>query len=455
MFDKLKGLLAGLDADYADARYEVKTATSLAFAGRELTTVGSNATDGFVVRVLAGGGMASVVFTKEADGRKAAATALANARLIGRAVKKPVALAPAEAVKDSFKPALKEDPRAVSIEEKLDLLRRYNDIPLAHEGVATTALGYGETVREKWFVSTEGGEIREELVTTRVLGEIIAKDGGLTQNVRVACGGSQGFQHVRGQEALIEERTRIALDLLKARPVQGGSHDCVLNCNLAGVFAHEAFGHFSEADIVETLPAMREKMRLGARLGSESLSITDDATRPDLLGFYRYDDEGVRVRKTKLLDRGVLVGRLHSRRTAAEFGEPLSGHMIAEDYRFAPIVRMGTIFIEPGEHSVSDLLERLGEGLYICDAKGGQTAGENFSFGAQYAYEVKGGKQGRMLRDINISGDLYRTMTDIAAVGKDVGFAKSGGCGKGQTNIRSCHGAPHVLIKNLVVGGAR
>jgi TldD protein len=29
----------------------------------------------------------------------------------------------------------------------------------------------------------------------------------------------------------------------------------------------------------------------------------------------------------------------------------------------------------------------------------------------------------------------------------------AGGCGKGQLNIRSCHGAPHVLVKNLVVGG--
>ncbi|MFA6317923.1 MAG: TldD/PmbA family protein [Elusimicrobiota bacterium] len=454
MLDKLKGYLAGVDADYADLRYEVKKVNSVSFAGRELTGVGSNATDGFVCRVLAGGGLASAAFTREADAPKALAAAAENARLIGRNIKKPVTLAKVPAVKDAFKPFLQEDPRNIAMEEKLALLRRYNEIPLGQEKVATTTMAYADSTRERTFVSTEGHEVREDLVTTRVVGEIIARDGSLSQNVRVAVGGSQGFHHVRGQEAAFEARTKIALDLLKAEPVRGGSYDCVLNPSLAGVFAHEAFGHFSEADIVETLPAMRERMRLGAKLGSDILSITDDATLPDQLGFYKYDDEGVLVRRRKLLENGVLVGRLHSRRTAAEFGEEPSGHTVAEDYRYAPIVRMGTIFIERGEHTLEALFEKLGDGLYVLDAKGGQTAGEDFSFGAQYGYEVRGGKKGRMVRDLNVSGNLYTTLMAVTAVGADFDLAKAGGCGKGQTNIRSCHGAPHVLIKNLVVGGA-
>ena len=83
-------------------------------------------------------------------------------------------------------------------------------------------------------------------------------------------------------------------------------------------------------------------------MGSEQVSITDDPTRAGQLGFYRYDDEGVAVRPVPLLRHGVLAGRLHSRRTAAAFGEPVSGHCVAEDYRYAPIIRMGTIFLEPG-----------------------------------------------------------------------------------------------------------
>ena len=113
---------------------------------------------------------------------------------------------------------------------------------------------------------------------------------------------------------------------------------------------------------------------------------------------------------TQLMKDGVLVGRLHSRRTAAAFGEPVSGHNIAEDFRFAPIVRMGCIFIEPGHSSFNDLCAELGDGLYLVNSMGGQTEGENFTFGAQYGYQVKGGKLTGMIRDINISGNLYATL---------------------------------------------
>lgn len=453
MFDKLKEILARVDADYADVRYETKKTTSIVFNGRELGQVGTNSADGYVLRVLKDGGFSSVTFTRPESADEAVKTAMENATLIGKNRSEPIRLEKTEPVRDTFLPEMNGDPREISIEEKLELARRYNDIPLSKEKIVNTTTAYGDTTRGKFFLSTEGSEIREDLVTTRLTGEIIAKDGPLVQNVRFAAGGSDGYQNVLEQEDYVEKRTAIALDLLEAEPNKGGRYDCVLNPSLAGVFAHEAFGHFSEADIIEMLPAMRKKMQLGTKIGSDVVSITDDATKPGQLGFYKYDDEGVPVRRTPLIENGVLTGRLHSRRTAAEFGEPLSGHAVAEDFCYAPIVRMGTIYIEPGDKKFEELLETLGDGLYLCDAKGGQTAGENFSFGAQYGYIVKNGKKAGMVRDINISGNLYQTLKDIAAVGEDFVLSRAGGCGKGQMNPRSCHGGPHVLIKNLVVGG--
>lgn len=454
MFEKLQKILNKADADYADVRYEIKKTVAISFNGKELTQIGSNSTDGYVVRVFKKGGMSSVVFTKEEDAEKSVRTAVENAELMARNTTKSVRLAEVEAVKDTFVPALKEDPRKISMPEKLELVRRYNDIPLGYEKIVTTVTNYAELIREKYFLNTEGAQIREDLVTTRLVGGIISKDGSLTQNVSVMAGGSHGFSTVRDQEKNFEERTAIALDLLKAKPFQGGVYNCVLSPFLAGVFTHEAFGHFSEADILEDLPAMREKMKIGNKLGNDVLTIVDNALLKDQLGFYKYDDEGVEVRPTMLMKNGVLTGRLHSKRTAAEFGEPTSGHCVAEDYRYPPIIRMGTIFIEPGKQSFDELLNILGDGLYVVNSKGGETAGENFTFGAEYGYVVKGGKIGEMVRDINISGNLYKTLLDIVAVGNDLILFTVGGCGKGQqNNFRSCFGAPHILVKNLVIGG--
>ncbi len=453
MFKKLGNILAKAEADYADIRYEVMKETFITFNGKELSRIGSNITDGYVLRVLKNGGMSSVAFTKEEDAPGAVKTAVENAVLIGMNIDKSIKLAKIPVIKDTFLPELKEDPRKIPIGEKLELVRKYNDIPLSHDKIVMTNIGYSEVNREKYFLSTEGAEIREDLITTSLRGLITSKDGNLTQNIRVGSGGSDGFQNIRDLEGKFEERTGLVLDLLKAEPVKGGVYNCIVDPNLAGVFVHEAFGHFSEADIIETLPAMREKMEIGSQLGNEVLTIIDNATMPDQLGFYKYDDEGVPVREVQLMKNGVLTGRLHSRRTAMEFGENFSGHCVAEDYRFAPIIRMGNIYIEPGTDSFEKLLEKLGDGLYIIDAKGGQTSGENFTFGAQYGYLVKDGKKAGMIRDINMSGNLYKTMMDITAVGNDLVLSKTGGCGKGQTNIRSCNGGPHILMNNVIIGG--
>jgi len=453
MFDDLKNIISKVDADYADVRYEIKKEINIVFNGKELNNVTSNSTDGYVLRILKNGGLSSVAFTKKKDADEAVRSATQNALLISKNIKKPVRFAKTEVIKDKFKSELDEDPRDISVEEKIDLTRKYNNITLKQKSVLTTNIAYSEVIREKYFVSTEGSEIREDLITNGIRGLITSSDGNIFQNVRVAFGGSGGFASIRNQESEFEKRTALVLDLLKAQPIDGGVYNVVLNPDLAGVFTHEAFGHFSEADLIEDNPSMREKMKIGAKLGNDIVNIKDDPTMPDQLGFYKYDDEGVKARSTQLMKNGVLVGRLHSRRTAAAFDEPLSGHCVAEDYRYPPIIRMGNIFIEPGSASFDELISELGEGFYILDAKGGQTSGENFTFGAQYGYVIKNGKLGKMVRDINISGNLYRTLENISAVGNDLELSKVGGCGKGQMNIRSTNGAPHIIINNLLIGG--
>jgi TldD protein len=66
---------------------------------------------------------------------------------------------------------------------------------------------------------------------------------------------------------------------------------------------------------------------------------------------------------------------------------------------------------------------------------------------------VKDGRPKQMVRDINITGNLYSTLRNIVAVGDDLKLGEIGGCGKGQTNIRSCYGSPHILVEGVVVGG--
>ena len=452
MLEKLKKMISGAEADYLDIRYEVKKTTTVAMAGQELKKAGSNSTDGFVVRALKDGGFSSVTVTREDDVPEAVKLVVQGASAMAGGGK-TVALADVEPVQDYVEPDLNGDPALVPLEEKIALVRKYNDIMLNQPEIANTNISYNEVDREKFFVSSQGTAIRERVCTVSIGGEVVARRDGLTQNIRASVGGANGMAALMDRGDVFLKRAELAKELLDADPVKGGTYDVVINPSLTGVFIHEAFGHFSEADIIEDNPPLREKMAMGGKIGSDVVTIIADTLIPNQVGFYKYDDEGVPVKTIPLMEKGLLTGRLHSRRTASEFNEPVTGHCVAQDHGFEPIVRMGTIYLEKGEMSQKELIKQMGDGLYLCDGKGGQTSGENFTFGAQYGYLVKNGEIKEMVRDINIMGNLFTTMKNIEAMDNTMKLSERGGCGKGQMNIKSGYGGPSVLIRSMVVGG--
>lgn len=453
MLEKLKKVIKGVNADFVDIRYEIKKNTRIQFNRNDLKEAGNNTTDGYVVRTLKNGGFGTATVTRPEDINTAIKKSLNAAEVISKVSTEKIELATAPIVTDNVKVKLDMDPREISFHDKVKLTQKYNSLVLNQPEIVTTNFVYGEVDRQKFYVNSSGTAISEEVFTTWISGEIVAGRNGIIQSIRVSIGSADGMKNLLNRDDEFLKQAGIAKQLLDAEPVKGGTYNVVLDPGLTGVFTHEAFGHFSEADIIENNPSLRKKMSLGATLGSEIVNIIADSTMPDQTGFYRYDDEGVKVIPMVLMEKGILKGRLHSRRTAASFKESITGHCIAQDYRFAPIVRMGTIFIKPGDRSLEELLKIVDNGLLLCRAKGGQTAGENFTFGAQYGYIIENGKLGSMVRDINIMGNLFSTLKNITAIGKDFKLSERGGCGKGQLNIKSIHGGPHIMVRDMVVGG--
>ena len=99
----------------------------------------------------------------------------------------------------------------------------------------------------------------------------------------------------------------------------------VLDPRLAGVVAHETVGHLCEADTQLEDPVAAALAAPGRQLGSELLTIGDDGSVVGLRGTLPFDDEGTPPSNTLLVQHGVVVGRLHSRETAARFGERPTG----------------------------------------------------------------------------------------------------------------------------------
>jgi TldD protein len=348
------------------------------------------------------------------------------------------------------------DFRDVSMATKKALAEGYNNILLGHsDKIVDTQTFYGDTFNRLIFANSEGAYIEEERPMVAVGCVAIARDGDNVQQIFEGRSNQQGFELALGQEELARTAARRSVEMLNAQPVVGGQYPVVINQELAGVFIHEAFGHLSESDFIYENPKAREMMVLGRRFGQDILTVFDDGSIPGLRGSHRFDDEGTPTRRNDLIKNGILVGRLHSRETAAKMGEQPTGNARAVNYRHPPIVRMTNTAIEAGTTSFEDMIKDIKLGIYACDAYGGQTQLENFSFSSGYAYMIRDGKIAEMVKDVILAGNLFSTLMNIDAIGNDFKWINGpGGCGKGsQFPLPVSIGAPHIRIQNVVIGG--
>ena len=452
MRDLIRQSLSSLSGvEYAEARVHRVRSTHVVWSGRELEDIGESEGLGGCVRVLVKGAWGFCSFNNVREIGRYAAMARDQAAMVGGG---DVRLAPVPPHTARVRAAPVEDPARVPLAEKEALCRRYNELLLnASPRIRTTSAAYSDAVGTALFMSTEGAEIEQDICACRLSLSAVAMDGADVQSGRWSVADQRGFQVCRGLDARCEEAAREAVDLLSARPVEAGRYTVICDPMLTGVFVHEAFGHLSEADFIYEHDRLKEMMTLGRRFAGERVSIVDDATLPGECGSYGFDSEGVPAQRTWLLREGRLAGRLHSRETAARMNETPTGNARAMGSGYPPVVRMSNTFLLPGDASFERMLAETRDGLYARGFLGGQTDMEMFSFSAERAWRIRGGKLAEPLRDVVLSGNVFHTLSRIDAIGNDLRL-NGGGCGKGnQSSLPVSDGGPHVRVRGVVVGG--
>jgi TldD protein len=455
MRDRIQEALKHSRADYTEIRIEEKETTRVVFRGKELETANANLDKGGIVRCLIknkGWGVTTFnnlddLLTKVDQAYQCATVA---------SVPEPIELAPVEPVQQVIHAEMGRDFRDIPLAEKKALAERYNQIALGHsDKIIDTQSVYADTFTRLVTANSEGTYIEQEKPSVVIGSFITARDGDNVQQAHDTLASIQGYEYILDKDELVRKTAEKAVELLDARPVQAGQYPVVVDPMLAGVFIHEAFGHLSEADFVYQDPKAREMMTLGRKFGKGILNVFDDGSIPSLRGTTLYDDEGTPARRNWLIREGELVGRLHSRQTAAKMGETASGNARAVNYRFPPIVRMTNTAIDNGGASFEEMIKDIKLGIYACDAYGGETVLENFSFSSGYAYMIRDGKIAEMVRDVILAGNLFTTLENIDLIGNDFKWLNtSGGCGKGsQYPLPVGMGAPHIRIQNVVIGG--
>ena len=100
----------------------------------------------------------------------------------------------------------------------------------------------------------------------------LARRGEISKMSYRPASGRKGLEILTDLESSVPELSKELADLLDAVPMEPGEYEVILDPDMAGTLAHEAFGHGVETDMFFKKRA-RAVDYLGKRVGSELVTI--------------------------------------------------------------------------------------------------------------------------------------------------------------------------------------
>lgn len=449
--DRAIDVAMGRDATYADVRVVRSETQSLAVKNGEPEAITSHEELGLGARVLVDGawGFAGGSRLTREEVTRLVEEAVAIARASATLRRQPVQLAPVDPVRATWRTPVQRDPWEVPLDEKIRVLAEATRTMARVEGVrvATGSMQFWKTTKQ--FVSSEGAGVEQ----------VIVESGGGISATAVGAGDVQRRSHPSafgdyrsgGYEVVTEmdfigHAPRVAeeaVQLLTAPVCPSTVTDLIIDSDQVALQIHESIGHAVEFDRILGMEAsyagtswVSVKDVGSLRYGSDLLTIVADATLPGGLATFAYDDEGVPAQRVVIVDHGILTGVLTSRETAPVLRQRSNGTARAMGWNRIPLIRMTNIGILPGQGRLDDMIADTKEGIYMTTNKSWSIDDKrlNFQFGCESAWEVKGGKLGRMLKHPTYAGmtPQFWASLDWVAGPREWAIRGTPNCGKGQ-----------------------
>jgi TldD protein len=475
---ELVGKVGGVE--HAEVRAGTEEHESVDVRDDRVDGVTRDVSRGVGIRVLSGGGWGfAATSTLTAASLRATverAVDIARASASVRRDDLPVTLDDTPPVTGSYVTPHRQDPFAVPLPDKVELL-------IAATSAAREAAGltYAEASTDAWkrrtVLRTLAGTSIDQTVLQVGAGVSAYAIGGGEVARRSYPSSFRGQFFTGGWEDILAldltghgQRTGTeAVALLTAPDLPHRENaTIILESSQLALQVHESVGHPTELDRILGW----EKAFAGGsfvtvadldtlQYGSDLITIQADATTPLAMGTFGWDDEGIPAGSEPIITDGVLTGFLSSRETAAAIGRRSNGTARADSWSTIPLVRMNNVSLLPGaaDVTVDDLVADTADGFLLVTNRSWSIDDRrsNFQFGCEAAYEIRHGELGQLYRNPTYSGmtlDFWRSC-DALGGARDWKVWGIPNCGKGQPMqvARVAHGAPTGRFRATV--GAR
>jgi len=156
--------------------------------------------------------------------------------------------------------------------------------------------------------------------------------------------------------------------------------------------------------------------KIGEKIGNESVTIIDDGLKIGALGTEPFDSEGVPLRKTIIMEKGILKNYLLDTYAARKLSMKSTGNSGGPN----------NLYLAAGLSTPEQIIKSVDKGLFLTGTIGfGQvpTTGD-ISRGA-FGIWIEKGELSYPVSEITISGNLAQLLQSIQMIGNDLQFKDS------------------------------
>jgi TldD protein len=470
-------------ASYADVRIGRYRRQSIATRERQVTGVSDSESYGLGMRTLIDGswGFAATSTMTRAGAQRAATDAAAMSRAARIVRTHKVELAPVKPVTGTWMTPIKRDPLEVPLEDKIALLLATNEAALKVAGVRFASSSLALLREVKTLLTTEGTNVTQTLIRVgpAFSATAISGEGDFQVYEHEIAPRGEGWEYVEAlaMPANAERWASLAAEKVKAKSVEAGQYDLILDPTNLWLTIHESLGHSTELDRAigeeanyagTSFVAPPEKMIGQLRFGPDFMNVQADRTQEGSLSRVAWDDEGVPADRWLIVEKGLFKDYQTTREQVARIraltGVSRShGCSFAESWDAVQFQRMPNISLLPGERDLTldDIVAATTRGIVIKNRGSWSIDHQryNFQFSGQAFYEVRDGKITGMLRDVayQSSTPVFWNAMDMIGGPSSYWLGGSFNDGKGEPSQSSSvsHGCVPARFRNVTILNTR
>ena len=247
-------------------------------------------------------------------------------------------------------------------------------------------------------------------------------------------------------EALAKKAVDGAKQKLGGEPAPTGQYPVVFNpdamCSLLQVYS----SIFSSEAAQKGLSRLADQE--GQVIAAPIVTLVDDPFHPENPEPINFDAEGSPTHKKNVIEKGVLNTLLYNLKTAAVAGKKTTGNASKAGYDSAVGLRPFTMYLENGDISEEELLQKAGNGVMITSLGGLHAGADPISgdFSLQSSgFMIRDGQKCEYVKSFTVAGNFYDLLKNITALANNCQLPMAMG--------KTAFGAPSVLVEGLSVAG--